>query len=100
MPEEVEAQMRTMRFPDGRRIPMSVIAPKHVPDPMVGNEPKVGRPEYWFRAIRNIVKAVAVVATKKKSTQYKEDTAQELADRKKHKPLFQGGVEVNIKRNK
>jgi hypothetical protein len=86
-----------MRLPDGKRIPMGSIEPTPIGDPMINNEVKVGRPEYFFRVVRQMVaKTVEAVAPKKKK--YKEATAQELADEKRHKPLFQGGVEFNIKR--
>lgn len=87
-------------MPDGKRIPMASIAPMPQLDPMVGNELKVGRPEFWWRTVVRKVEATVEKVIKKKTKQYKEETAQELAARKRHKPLFQGGVEVNIKRNK
>lgn len=102
LPEEIEKQLRSMRMPGGNRLPMSAVDPTMLPDPMVGNEKKVGRPDYFFRVIRQAVKAaVAVVAEElpsKKKKVYKEQTAQELANEKRHRPLFEGGVEVNIKK--
>lgn len=94
--------MRSLRLPDGRRIPMSTITSQPLPDPMIGEEPKVGRPEYWLKAIIQKVAVKVVAATKKKKTkEYVPATAQELADEKRHKPLFSGGgIEVNIKKNK
>lgn len=89
--------MRSMRMPDGSRIPMAAITPVPIPDP-VAPDAKVGRPEYYFKVIKQMV--AKVVEKKKKSKQYVESTAQELAREKKHKGLFSGGIEINIKRNK
>lgn len=101
LPLEIEQQLRTMRMPGGQRLPMTAVDPTPIPDPMIGNDNMVGRPSYFFRVIRQAVKAVAAVVTEetpKKKKAYKEPTAQELANEKRHKPLFQGGVEVNIKK--
>jgi hypothetical protein len=103
VPPEIEAMLRTVRMPDGNRLPMAVIAPTPQPDPMVGFEPKVGRPEFFFRVLRqavNVVKAVAEELPKTVKKAYKEKTAQDIANEKRHKPLFQGGVEINIKQRK
>jgi len=88
-------------MPDGQRIPYSVVTPIPIEDPgLAGHEAKVGRPEYWFRVVRKQVAKIVAKAKVNKTKKYVESTAQELAILKRHKGLFSGGIEVNIKRNK
>lgn len=93
--------MRTLRMPNGQRIPLSTF--ENVQDPMVdSSKPIVGRPEYWFHAITKKaakkVEAVAKAINPLKKKKYKDPTAQELAALKRHKPLFSDGIEINIKK--
>lgn len=100
LPADIEDMLRTIRTTTGNRIPIAVAQPQPILDPMIGNEPKVGRPEYVRRVIRqSIQKTVEAVGDiiQPKRKKYKEQTAQELADSKRHKPLFTGGIEINIK---
>jgi hypothetical protein len=101
--EAMELQLRSMRMPDGNRLPYSVITPIPVQDPgLIGYEDsaKVGKPEYWYRVIQQKVQKIVAKAKVKKAAKYVESTAQELATLKRHKGLFSGGIEVNIKKNK
>ncbi len=86
-------------MPSGVRVPMSSIDPVMEPDPMVGNAKVVGRPDFWFRVVRKMEKVLTAATPKKKTKRYVAKTAQELADEKRHTPLFEGGIEINLHTN-
>jgi hypothetical protein len=44
-------------------------------------------------------KVLTAATPKKKTKRYVAKTAQELADEKRHTPLFEGGIEINLHTN-
>jgi hypothetical protein len=99
LPKEIEDQLRVRKMPDGKQLPESVFT-ENIPDPMVDSDEKVvGTEKFWHRAIVGGVSTLgkimyAVVKKKKKAGSKK------LAEEKRRKPVLEGGVEINIKKNK
>lgn len=80
------------RLPDGRQLPVAVVSPTPLPDPMVGEEAVIGRQNYFFRAITKI----AAIA---KALVNPDPESKQLAKSKRRSPVLKGGIEINLNKN-